>query len=138
MGMDGVFGGAMPLLERSLDLRSQKHSLIVSNVTNADTPHYKAFDMMVEEELKKHDSETKGFGLNTTHPDHLPSDPKGRAPGVRQVSADSLTVKRSDHNTVDIDREMAKLGENGLLYSASAQILSRKFAGLGKVIKGGS
>ena len=138
MGMDGVFGGTMPILEKALNLRSQKHSLIVSNITNADTPHYKAFDMMVEEELQKQDSERQGFGLKTTHPDHLPSNPKGRVPGMRQVSADSLTVKRSDHNTVDIDREMAKLGENGLMYSASAQILSQKFEGLAKVIKGGN
>jgi len=138
MSMDGVFSGSMPTLEKVLDLRSKKHSLIVSNITNADTPNYKAFDMMVEEELKKQGPAEKGFALKATHPDHLSSTHKGRMPGIRQVEADSLTVKRSDNNTVDIDREMANLGENGLLYSAAAQILAQKFASLANAIKGGS
>jgi len=138
MSMDGVFGGSMPTLEKVLDLRSRKHNLIVSNVTNADTPNYKAFDMMVEEEIQKQGSAEKGFALKATHPDHLRPNPGKHLPGIRMVEADELSVKRSDNNTVDIDREMANLGENGLLYSASAQILAKKFAGLANAIKGGS
>jgi flagellar basal-body rod protein FlgB len=137
MGMEGVFGGTMPLLEQALDLRSKKHSLIVSNITNADTPNYKAFDLLVEDELRKQGSGEKDVVLRTTHPGHLESSPHERNPGIRRVEADSLTVKRSDNNTVDIDREMANLGENGLLYSASAQILANKFSSLAAAIKGG-
>ena len=137
MGMDGIFGGSMPILERVLDLRSRKHSLIVSNITNADTPNYKAFDMHVEEALQKQDGHGAAVGLKRTHPDHLPSASTASLTGIDRVGADDMMVKRSDNNTVDIDREMANLGENGLLYSASAQILAQKFANLASVIKGG-
>jgi flagellar basal-body rod protein FlgB len=44
---------------------------------------------------------------------------------------------RKDGNTVDLDREMAKLSENNLMYNALAQIVSRKFQGLKDAIKGG-
>jgi len=138
MPVDGVFGGAMPILEKVLNLRSQKHSLIVSNITNADTPNYKAFDMMVEEALQKQGTDDRALGLKTTHRDHLQTNGKARMPAIHRVTADSMTVKRNDNNTVDLDGEMAKLGENGLLYSASAQILAKKFAGLANAIKGGS
>jgi len=47
------------------------------------------------------------------------------------------TTLRKDGNTVDLDREMAKLSENNLMYNALAQIISRKFAGLKDAIKGG-
>ena len=53
MGINGIFNQTVSLLERSLDLRSMKHKSIVSNVANIDTPNYKAFDVMVEDELQR-------------------------------------------------------------------------------------
>ena len=39
--------------KRPWDLRSLKHNVTVSNIANKDTPNYKAFDLVVEEELEK-------------------------------------------------------------------------------------
>jgi flagellar basal-body rod protein FlgB len=137
MKLDGVFSGTIPILEKVLDLRSQRHGLIVSNITNADTPNYKAFDMMVEEAMQKERAGESGFALERTHADHMPSSPRARDPRIRAVKSEEMLVRRSDNNTVDIDREMANLSENGLLYSASAQILAKKFEMLASAIKGG-
>ena len=43
---------------------------------------------------------------------------------------------RRDGNTVDVDREMTRLAENGLMYTASAQMIARKLQGLKSAIQG--
>lgn len=132
----GLFKGAFPVLEKALDFRSMKHSLIVSNIANKDTPNYKAFDLMVEEELEK----SMGMGdptqLKTTHDGHLSGRRVHRING-KSVDNTARFFHRLDGNSVDIDKEMAKLSENNLMYDALAQVLSRKFRGLKDVIKGG-
>jgi flagellar basal-body rod protein FlgB len=45
---------------------------------------------------------------------------------------------RGDGNTVDIDRSMADLAENNLLYNAAAQIIQQKFQALKSAILGGN
>jgi flagellar basal-body rod protein FlgB len=54
----------------------------------------------------------------------------------KAVPAPQLTLK-GDRNSVDIDKEMANLSENSLMYNALAQILSKKFQGLKNVIQEG-
>jgi flagellar basal-body rod protein FlgB len=133
----GLFGGTLPLLERAMDLRSLKHNVTVSNIANKDTPDYKAFDLLVEEELKKTMGSGNELGLKRTRRGHF----SGRTIGGGAVSVEAdkssqYAVKR-DGNTVDIDKEMAKLSENNLMYNALSQIISRKFQGLKEVIQGG-
>jgi flagellar basal-body rod protein FlgB len=141
MGSDGIFNQTISLLERSLDLRSRKHNAIVSNVANIDTPNYKAFDLMVEDELQKLDQSTgdgEGIRMETTRAGHIESqrEPICRTTTLTDTGSD-IHMKRRDGNTVDLDREMAAMAENGLKYSLSAQIIAKKFQSLKNVIKGG-
>ena len=48
-----IFDNTITTLENSLNIRARKHELIISNVANHDTPNYKAFDMVIEEEFNK-------------------------------------------------------------------------------------
>jgi len=57
---------------------------------------------------------------------------------IAEQSADDPLLFRGDRNGVDIDREMAALAKNSLLYKASAQIVASKFSGLKHAITGGS
>jgi len=137
MESQGLFKGTFPLLEKTMDLRSLKHNVTVSNIANKDTPNYKAFDLIVEEELEKVMGSEKELGLKRTRGGHLP----GRTIGGSAVklgidNTSELSLKR-DGNTVNIDKEMAKLSENNLMYNALAQIVSKKFQGLKTVIQGG-
>ena len=137
MESQGLFKGTFPLLEKALDLRSLKHNVTVSNIANKDTPNYKAFDLIVEEELEKVMSSGKEIGLKRSHQGHLPGRTTGCGavrPGIDNTSQFSL---KRDGNTVNIDKEMAKLSENNLMYNALAQIISKKFQGLKNVIQGG-
>ena len=54
----------------------------------------------------------------------------------REVGADGKLPRVG--NTVDLDREMAGMAENSLMYTLSAQIVAKKFQSLRNVIEGGN
>jgi flagellar basal-body rod protein FlgB len=136
---DGIlFDKTIQVAAQALNLRSRKHDLIVSNLANADTPGFKAFDLLVEESLQKQAGAADKLALKATHSGHL-TGPAGASSGpepkiIRTPEADNL---RGDGNTVDMDREMSNLAANQLLYRASAQIIAKKFQILRNVITGG-
>jgi flagellar basal-body rod protein FlgB len=133
-----IFGGSLDMAARALNLRGQRHDMIVSNLANADTPGYKAFDLMVEASMRQQGESGNHLGMKRTHPGHLPSARVNAATCVPQIvrlpEQDNL---RGDGNTVDMDREMASLSSNQLLYRASAQIVAKDFQLLKNVISGG-
>ena len=51
MPVDNIFNSNIDLMQRALNLRSRKHEVVVSNVVNADTPGFKAFDLEVKAAL---------------------------------------------------------------------------------------
>ncbi len=137
MESQGVFKGTFNTIERAMDLRSTKHNVVMSNIANMDTPNYKAFDVVIEEEMEKTKSATHGTHVKKTHQDHL-NGRNGAAGEVRPTLENTKQMTlRKDGNTVDLDREMSKLSENNLMYDVLAQIISKKFQGLKDAIKGG-
>ncbi|MCX8044274.1 MAG: flagellar basal body rod protein FlgB [Desulfobacterota bacterium] len=128
-----LFGPTYSLLAKALDLRSQRHAVIASNIANAETPGYKAVSLRFEDELNKIISSRNSLHLVRTNPNHLPySDIEH----VRPVIVQSLSrVTRIDGNTVDLEEELTALSKNQIMYDALAQILKRKFDGLASTIK---
>lgn len=133
----GLFNQTFSVLEKSLNLRSEKHSLLVSNISNMDTPNFKAFDVMVKKEMQKADQNDGKLNLLQTQPMHfpLPGLSNGEHPEVIQVEEPRYNF-REDGNTVDIDKTMTEMSENGLLYNASAEMITKKFQSLSKAISG--
>jgi flagellar basal-body rod protein FlgB len=133
-----LFGGSLDLAAKAMDLREQRHALIVSNLANADTPGYKAFDLMVEESMRQQSGSESQLSMRRTNPAHLPSaqasEPTITPKIVQLPEQDNL---RGDGNTVDMDREMANLSSNQLLYRATAQVVAKDLQLLKKVITGG-
>jgi flagellar basal-body rod protein FlgB len=137
MESQGVFKGTFGVLEKAMDLRSTKHNVVMSNIANMDTPNYKAFDVIIEEEMEKSTGQDDMTRVKRTHQKHL-TGRHGTADDVQPtLDKTRQTTLRKDGNTVDLDREMAKLSENNLMYDALAQIVSKKFQGLKDAIKGG-
>ena len=133
----GFFDGTISLLQKSLNVRSVQHQVLSSNVANADTPNYKAFEVAVDEELRKLDTGRPRIQLARTRSSHLP---------VGRADADRVTLKnspapglslRADGNTVDLDRAMGELSENTIKYKTSAQLISMKLKDLRNAIIGG-
>ena len=134
----GLFDGTVSLLQRTLNLRSAQHQAMSSNIANADTPNYRAFEVAVEEELRKQRPESGRIEFARTQANHLPLNGPGSADRVKlqAVAAPSFSL-RADGNTVDLDRAMGDLAENSLKYKTSAQLLSAKLKSLRNVIQGG-
>lgn len=137
MGSQEMFDNTISMLEKSLDMRSMKHNLLVSNIANKDTPNYKAFDLAVEEEMQKLTGTNKTVSLWKTQAGHLGTN--GETCSEVSITKSSKGFEQNiDGNTVDIEKEMTNLAENNLLYDAMAQIMRKKLQGLKVAIQGGS
>lgn len=134
----GLFDGTLSLLQRTLNLRSAQHQALSSNIANADTPHYRSFEVAVEEELRKLRPPDRRMEMARTQNAHLPVPASASADRVslRPAAVPAFSL-RADGNTVDIDRAMGDLSENTLKYKTSAQLLSAKLKSLKNVIQGG-
>jgi flagellar basal-body rod protein FlgB len=134
----GLFDGTMSLLQRTLNLRSAQHHAVSANIANADTPHYRSFEVAVDEELRKLRPDGRRLEMARTQTVHMPQpvNPATDSAKLRAGAAPGFSL-RADGNTVDIDRAMADLAENTLKYKTSAQLLSAKLKSLKNVIQGG-
>ena len=138
MKFDAIFDKTVDLAQRALDLRSQRHEVLLSNIANADTPGYKAFDLMVEEALSRQAPKREQLQMQRTEGGHLPTGgTRSYDIQPQQVQLNGQVTLRGDGNTVDMDREMSSLSSNQLQYRLSTQILSKKFTALHNIIKGG-
>jgi len=113
-----LFNRTFSLIERSLDVRTLNHRVLSGNIANAETPDYLAREVPFEKVLEKSMDASQGIGLKRTHARHLPED-LDEDPGVEMTT-----------EAVDIDKEMAKLAENNIMFQAGVQTLVKKFEGL--------
>ncbi len=112
-------------MERFLDGASRRQSLIASNLSNIDTPGYKTVDVDFEGELKGALS-NQAAAAQVTNDRHMSVslDGGGNVPGrVKEVQG--LTL-RNDLNNVNVDREMARMSMNSMMFSAIAQLMIKK------------
>jgi len=127
----GVHADALPL-------REQRMQLIASNLSNVDTPGYKAQDLDFNAALNAAGAAREGLssssGLARTTEGHLGS---GEIAGLnpfqitRQANQPSL-----DGNTVDPDAERAAYGRAALEYRASLSFLESKVKNMLTAITG--
>jgi len=137
MPSQSLFSGSIATLQKTLNIGSLRHKVLTANIANIDTPNYKAFEVVMEDELKKNGRPSHPIQLTRTRPEHLPGRHQS-ATNVKVKAADPPALNfRADGNTVDLDKTMGKLAENTILYRAAAQIIKRKFQGLKNVIQGG-
>lgn len=129
--MNGTDPVADPIgiLERTLELRSRQHERIVTNIANRDTPGYRAFEIDLAAALAPETGPGATPALVRTHEDHHAAATEAAlaSPSLRPVPRSPVSL-RGDGNTVDLDREMARLSENALMYTAAARILSAEYA----------
>jgi len=107
------------ILEKLIYATQVRHKVLSSNVANTDTPKYRAKDVDFKSLIN--DAATS---LRTTNQRHMQADPAGTGP----VSSLSVDDRQSwgDDNNVELDMEVAKMTENGLLYEAGVKMMSTK------------
>lgn len=115
---------ALRFQQTALNLRSARQELLASNISNADTPNYKARDIDFASALR---------GALGAAPERLPIAQTSVAhlDGITSNSVLGAPVlyrrplqPSADGNTVDMDVERAQFADNALRYEASV-----KFAG---------
>ncbi|MFA5881229.1 MAG: flagellar basal body rod protein FlgB [Eubacteriales bacterium] len=131
-----LFNKTMSVLEQGLNAASLRNTVIANNLANVETPGYKRSDVVFEEELRKALSQNNSFTGFRTNEKHIPIG----SPSVINVSPQTViekdTTMRNDGNNVDIDREMAALAKNEIMYQAIAQELNEEFQKLKSAIAG--
>jgi len=108
-----LFDNTLTLLERALDVRLSRQNLLASNAANIDTPGYKEKDLDFRAAMA---GAMRGGG-------------EGVDGAVRSATHDvEGLVVGLDGNSVDLDRTMVALAENGLQYGTAARAAGKKLA----------
>jgi flagellar basal-body rod protein FlgB len=136
--MDRLFSKHFTLLSKSLDFRFMRQNMLAANVANAETPGYKAKDLVFEQALGKAMHADEPGPLRVTNSRHL----DGRMAEPLSVVKPGIIhsgnpVASLDGNSVDVEREMSKVAENQVAYNTLTQILAKKFRGLSVAIREG-
>ena len=137
MTINPLFSRTLASLEKSLNLHSMNQKLIVSNIANMDTPNFKAFKMQVTKEEGGKSEGRPQLAMTRTQIGHMTMTGKSKELGRVQRVEDNPLSLRGDGNTVELDKEMANLAENTLMYNMATRIISNKFKALKDAIKGG-
>jgi flagellar basal-body rod protein FlgB len=125
------------LLQRAMDASSMRQKVISDNLANAETPNYKAKQVVFEDVLRQHLSNQTQFEGKRTDPRHLVI---GQADGLPMATTvvNSNTVMQNNGNNVDVDEEMTQMGKNALWYDTLTEQLNSEFQQLSIAIKGRS
>lgn len=133
-----LFGKNLNMFAQSASLRSRRNSIISSNIANRETPGYRAQDLVFEKDLMKALHSDRPGPLKTSDPRHF--DGVKREP-IELVKGQQINSHnpdpRMDGNTVNLDKEMAKLAENQLMFKATTRAINWKLNGLKTAIREG-
>jgi flagellar basal-body rod protein FlgB len=116
-----LFNKTLDLLKKGLDAASLRNGVIANNLANVDTPGFKRSEVVFEEEMRKALAQKGRLTGFVTNPRHIPIGGPAGLEVKSEVVLKSDTAMRNDGNNVDIDREMAALAKNTLIYTALVQ-----------------
>ncbi len=130
-----LFSNTMSLMERGLDASALRNEVIANNLANVDTPGFKRSDVVFEEELRRAVAGQQKLQGRMTHPKHIPI-PPGNHGVIPRIITERETSIRNDGNNVDIDREMALMAKNSIMYDALTQALNGDLRKIKMAIEG--
>ncbi|WP_020203990.1 MULTISPECIES: flagellar basal body rod protein FlgB [Cupriavidus] len=118
---------ALRFQQEALSLRTQRQSVIASNIAHADTPGYKARDFDFSSTLAQtveRGKRAEGVSLSTTSARHLP----GQAPVADDMDLQYRIPLQSsiDGNTVEMDTERVAFADNAVHFESGLTVMSAK------------
>jgi flagellar basal-body rod protein FlgB len=126
-----LFSSTVQTLKSALDGLSAQQEVIGQNISNVDTPGYRAQKVDFKAALRRALSQDGKVVMQTTHKAHLSST---RSVDHFQISLREGGALRADGNNVDIDVELTQMTETVIQYQALTQLISKKFAGIKQII----
>lgn len=125
-----IFDKTTDALGSSINFRSLRQNVTAANIANAETPGYKAKVVDFEDALARA-IDLEGWNKEaTSSEDHMLIGP-GAISHARADVYDNPDVNVSnDGNTVDMERELATLQENSILYKAALSLINKKLGAI--------
>ncbi len=119
------------LLERFIGYCAERNKVLSKNIANVGTENYQRQDISFERVL----GDTLNSNMKTTNDKHI------RTGLIESNSFSVINTKIKDYtsgvNNVDIEKEMAELAENTLLFKFASKRIGDYYKGIQNVIKGG-
>lgn len=113
-----LFDNRLMLVERSLDIRLERHGRLAGNLANIDTPKFTPkdidFDTAIEEARRSIESSPSEAG-------------RADLRGSFEIEGPSGTPT-PDGNRVDLDGTMAAISENSIKYNALSKVAQKRLA----------
>ncbi|KAF7963028.1 flagellar biosynthesis protein FlgB [Cupriavidus sp. UYMU48A] len=113
--------------QEALSLRTQRQSVIASNIAHADTPGYKARDFDFSSTLAQsmeRGRRPEGVSLSTTSARHLPAQAPTR--GDADLAYRIPLQSSVDGNTVEMDTERVAFADNSVHFESNLTVVSSK------------
>ncbi len=134
--MKGLFPMPLQLVGKVMDLQLERQNIVMSNMANVDTPHYKAKRLEFEEDLQSALGLELRGKLSLTENGHIPStfDPKKFSGDVSSIWRPHVLL---GEDRVDLDKEMAKMAKNSMMYNALTTVIKKNYEGLKNAIMEG-
>lgn len=122
-----LFDKTILYLQRSLGLRSLNQRVISSNITNANTPGYIPKEIPFQRLLDQALEKAGGVFIVKTNSYHLPNYPEENF--LLESLEEKFSPQPSDEEA-QIEKEMAKLAANNLMFQTEVQALLKKLEAL--------
>ncbi len=130
-----MLGSEFQRLESTLVARERMQAAISGNIANAETPNFRADQRSFADFLAEQQSAGSSGRVATTHRMHF-ADTDSRQ-NLSMGLFHRQQAHKMDGNTVDIQKEMARMSENQLMYELSMRLIKGKLGGLKNAIKEG-
>ncbi|KWR87792.1 flagellar basal body rod protein FlgB [Cupriavidus sp. IDO] len=118
---------ALRFQQEALSLRSQRQSVIASNIAHADTPGYKARDFDFSSTLAQsmeRGHRAEGVSLTTTSARHLPA--QGPTRDDAELAYRIPMQSSVDGNTVEMDTERVAFADNSVHFESGLAVMSSR------------
>lgn len=132
-----TFDKALGIHESAFKFRAARAEVLSNNLANVDTPNFKARDLDFNSQLQgamQKQNQSQRFSMDSTHDKHIGF--SSDMMNVDDLLYRSPSQPSIDGNTVEEQVEHAEFMKNSLQFQASFTILSGKFKGLQRAIKG--
>ena len=116
-----------------LSLCKLRHEIIAGNIANAETPYYKAFDLVFRDMFDRNPN-VRFVQMRITNSRHIRAI-SPFVPSPKIVPAPVLTLGK-DQNRVDLEYQISQLAENTMNYEIATQLLAKKFEEIKLAIEG--
>ena len=125
--MNHIFGNGILVSEKSLDFLWKKQSVSARNLTNVDTPGYKAKYVTFEDMYRAKLKGASGDGAAVR---------RAADSAVWQIEESDTETARMDGNNVVADAELSEMTKSALQYQFTIQSVNNEISRLASVIKG--